>query len=274
LTLYAWYREVLQDHLRETARAFYDVTVLKNLVSDIARRRDLQEVKRAVTRIRRSLEDEVLPILQTKLGIPRNLLPQVQTVLRLAFYMHDLGKAAVGFQRRFQQQPLQRPAFYLHEISSAYLFKEFCSSNQVGLTRQPEVEAVVRLATIAILLHHQALRALDQRYRHIFLRTHQFAVGDDDLNRMANDIAAILPSGITLNSLPALRDLLHDRSIPLARAYDELREWFREERERWKPKLYCIIAGPLMICDSLVAGAQRGEYRIHPMVLELVKGLA
>jgi CRISPR-associated endonuclease Cas3-HD len=169
-------------------------------------------------------------------------------LLKIAYMLHDIGKVYDPFQTRIAEG-YGAPG---HEVLSSYMVIEHCRLMDVNL---------IRAMALAILLHHHAMRTLDEAFIK-FCNTEYFILPSERAEWLRRiiyvDILNALPSSLVsrevVNVLEReLHRLITPKSLEgLGHAYAAT----------------YLILHPLMICDNLsayTAGFEEEAIRVRDL---------
>jgi CRISPR-associated endonuclease Cas3-HD len=162
----------------------------------------------------------------------------LKRILEYAALLHDIGKAADWYQKRFRaQEGDSKPTFYLHEVPSAVICQRVC--NSLGL---PKWE--ITLCSLLVLQHMSSIRDWLASKREIFY-SWRFADCRTELDEFIRRYFNISVS-FDVDSGEAKEFLLNSARI------------IRDKNYRWL-KLYTLLLAPLTAADSRDAYEARRE---------------
>lgn len=262
--LYSWCEEKLEDHLIETFRIY-----------------------------KLNFEDRVVKILEGRLNHVFDDFSKL--ILRLTFLLHDIGKSHPTYQKtiKFRTGCLKgdcnkcndKPRFSWHEVLSTYLYLKLIEELlfRYEYTLNDELKKVNKnlqtISAASILVHHQAIREPfaeepqisislgDWKVKEIFslllklvnLGCEKLKVDTSILKESVDDVLDMLNKDFAVGRYNLTR--LSERVCRL------LHENF--QKNLWKPKIYSIVAGSLVICDWLAAKKLRKTTFAHSMLDEI-----
>lgn len=184
----------------------------------------------------------IIPILSRRTNIDRE---KVRKAVEIAVAFHDIGKVSKHYSIS--------ASYYGHEYYSGYIVYKIIS-------RCCDSEVKV-LAALAAISHHQAMegRGLDFIQSGSCTKLPHFELNPecvDDINEVAEAIGVEIP--------PDTLDMIKNIT-PF-----NVKDWFYSLKSR-KFYLYPIVLGPLMVCDTYVAYAHRGDGRKNLLIAEYEK---
>jgi CRISPR-associated endonuclease Cas3-HD len=162
----------------------------------------------------------------------------LKRVLERAALLHDIGKAADMYQKRFRtQEGDSKPTFYLHEVPSAVICQRVC--NSLGL---PKWE--VTLCSLLVLQHMSSIRDWLASNREISY-SWRFA---DCRTELEEFIRGSFNISVNFDvDTGEAKEFLHNSARII-----------RDKNYRWL-KLYTLLLGPLTAADSIDAYEARRE---------------
>lgn len=166
-------------------------------------------------------------------------------LVKISALMHDTGKAADKYQEQFEGTLCENPSFYLHEIPSAMIAKSLMEESGYD-------KYYVFLVSIAILLHHTAMRSFDEQ---------EISLGNSKNNGW-------IFRGWK-KDLDEISSALFKRTSPLncieAKKAKSFLDWIRriagDNEECRFAKLYCLILSPVIYGDNIDAKSRGGRKR-------------
>jgi len=195
-------------------------------------------------------------LLANRFSIPEAY-EDVYKLLKLTCLLHDIGKALQGYQLQ-----KDHTSFPFHEVPSAFIFNTIVKQHFYKHLN------LVTLCSIAILVHHQAMRNLNT-----LIEKHDDIIGtlskklglpksidiDNDLEELSLAIKRHTKIDVYAEQVKELLAKLEIRDLSLL--INGLVEQYLQtkisgtEISLWEP----LIAAPLQLCDNLAASLLRPE---------------
>ncbi len=257
---YSWCEEKLEDHLIETFRIY-----------------------------KSNFEDKIVKILEGRLNHVFDDFSKL--ILRLTFLLHDIGKSHPTYQKTIKfrvgcpksdfSKCNDKPRFSWHEVLSAYLCLKLTEELLFKYDELKNVHKNLQTISVAsILVHHQAIREPFAEQPQISI-----SLGEWKIKKISSLLLKLVNLGceklkvetsILKESVSDVLDIL-DKDLTTGkysltglseRIFQFLYENF--QKNFWKPKIYSVVAGSLVICDWLAARKLRKATFTNPMLNEVV----
>jgi CRISPR-associated endonuclease Cas3-HD len=229
----------------------------------------VQHAKSAKEIFGRCFERRTAVALKVKLKLTSPV-DSIALIGRLVTILHDAGKAHPYYQQKFERHCVdpqrncneckKKPTFFAHEVFSSYMTYRLIVNLPTTFWRSiDEMHFLARLGALAILEHHQTIRRLDD------ILNVPFDAGPWK-HEYAGDLLGLLPE-IDGSTLTRIQD---EEPMSLQEISRRLLRSLRDAQiaNRARLKLYCLLLGPLCICDNASARLSRPSKMMTPFVCE------